>query len=219
MKKILCVFIVTGLFMLTCFAYGEEFTLHNGVQFGMSKENALELEATAGVTFEETTDGTNYFPDGILRIESEPTTVAGRENSIINYFFNSNGEINSMVYFAWDFLEPPIENDKVITTLMEKYGDPVAMNDSLVDVEGEAYDTVDVFINYNNVHPKDNPDITLFYQWICPMDTGYVDIQIMMVDLNVYRYRVISYAYRTEEEMSNMKESINREKQVMNDDL
>jgi len=219
MKRIFILLLVVVFAIVTVSCSAEEFTIHNGVSFGMKKEEVIERESNAGVSFEEATNWSNFFDNDVFRIESESTSVAGRDDSMIAYLFDSAGSMNSTLYIADDFLKESIENDRVVATLIDKYGKPVAEKDGIVNIGGEAYDSLDVYMNYTKQHPKDNPNITLFYQWLYPLDEGYADIQIMMISLSVINYRIISYSYRTESEMQKIRDKIDSETQGMLNDL
>ncbi len=219
MKKTFILLLVIVFTIATVSCSAEDFTIHNGVSFGMTKEEVIRTENDYGIKLEEATGWNNFFDNDVFRLESESTSVAGRDDSTIAYLFDSTGGMNSTLYIADDFLKESIDNDRVIATLMEKYGKPVAEIDSIVNVGGEAYDSLDVYMNYTKQHPKDNPTISLFYQWLYPIKEGYADIQIMMISLSVVNYRVISYSFRTENEMKEMQEKNESEKQSMLNDL
>ena len=199
----------------------EPFNLRDGVQFGMSKAEAIEIEKKNGISFEETTDWNNYFPKDVLRIDSEPTTVAGRDYSTITYMFDDNGNINAMLYIADDFMSESIKNEKVLAALNEKYGEPVGNNGKIVPFEGKAYDALAVALNYKDKHPKDNPRYDLFYQWLVPQaDGSCVDIQFLMMGFpSVVNYRIISYSYRSVEEANALYEKNMKENESINNDL
>lgn len=218
MKKIICI-LLAMVILYSNTALADNFTIHNGVSFGMTVDEVKATESNGGLQFQEVTKWNNFFDNDIFRLESEYTTVAGRDESQVAYLFDTNGRMNAVLYIADDWFKDSFNNDGVIEALEGKYGEPVAKNDEIVDIGGEAYDSVDVYINYMKQHPSDNPKVTLFYQWLYPLDEGYVDIQVEMISLSVINYRIISYSYRTEEEIDAVRDKIQKEKQSIENDL
>ena len=221
-RMVFCLTLVVALIMPISNAFADSFTLHNGVTFGMQENDVMNIEKENGLTFTETTEGNNFFPNNVLRIDSENTTVAGRDNSTITYMFDKNGLVNSMIYWASDFFSEPFRNnDAIISTLTEKYGSPVGGNGEFVQFPSSAYDAFAVCLNYKERHPDDNPNYDMFYQWLVPLDDGgYANIQFLMMGFpNVVNYRIITYSYITPEEVNALNEQNSSERQSINDDL
>lgn len=219
MKKLSCILIAVVLMLTSTSGIGEEFSLHNGSTFGMTKEEVVELESNAGITFEESTSGNNFFPSNLPRLEAT-TYAAGREGTSVYYLFNKNEKVNSLLYISSDFMQEPIENDDVLNTLNEKYGKPATEGDKCIAFNGEAYASLDVYTNYTRRYPTENVKITLFSQWLYPYDEGRIDIQIMMLDVGYgLHYRIISYSYRTPEEINTMAEEAEQMAEDLNSDL
>lgn len=201
----------------------EPFTLRNGIKFGMTANEIKELEKSSGYEFEETDKRNNYFKSGTYRLVCDNIEVAGREGSDVAYLFDNN-KMTSCVYYASDIWREPFNNDSIISTLKQKYGEPIATGEKYIDI-GKAFDALD---NYSVFYSEQNGQggychLNDYYQWIVETEGGYVDIMFLMFDWrgggNTYNYRFISYTFRTQEEWVAVQDEIQHKKDSMNSDL
>ena len=125
MKKILSfVLTVAMLFSVSAFAE-EEITLHNGVKFGMSKQEVTDIESSKGFPISEEDFG--LYGEGI---------IAGRSSSALRFFFDDEAE-RGMVQCNYVFLTTSETNfNNMNDQLISKYGEPTytAENDTFCPV-------------------------------------------------------------------------------------
>ncbi len=116
MKKIVAGILAFMLVLLSSIALAEKdepvFEIHNGVQFGMTKEEVIALEAAAGVVLEKTNPNSGY--DGL----SAETTIAGCKNTILVYSFAYNRLVQAGYCFLTFDMFNTLEN-----ALIKKYGE------------------------------------------------------------------------------------------------
>ena len=191
----------------------EEFTLRNGVKFGMSKEEVYKLESEYGVelrtvilpTFTETADG---------------VTVLGDSGCSLYYDFTADDKMDSMAYFlTGDF-------DNYYTYLKGKYGDPVIDRyGQFLDI-GEAPNAKDYIDDMWIEACGFEASNANYTQWWYPVgEEGYIDILLMRVNLtrstttNRYTTLILSYTYRTNEEKDRIMAELLEEAERTKDDL
>ena len=112
MKKVVG-FILLFAVMMNSSALAEVFTLHNGTQFGMSKEEVIELEKANGFVLEELSPS-----EGFERLMGKGT-IASQPNSSVWYFFDTNGSLIRMNYLFPDGKT----FDSIEDSLNKKYGE------------------------------------------------------------------------------------------------
>lgn len=91
MKKVLCIAVILVCVLLLASAAAEEFTIRNGIRFGMTKEQVFAIESD--LTFEELNQYetiTRYCADG---------TFEGYENGRVFYVFDDNALVQVVFHF------------------------------------------------------------------------------------------------------------------------
>ncbi len=165
---------IAMLFSMSAFAE-EEFTLHNGLKFGMTKDEVYETEKAAGVHLIED-DTWDYIWEG---------TIAGEWNSKLCISINDSG-LDKVVY-EFDSLE---SYDTLNNGLNEKYGKTTYSSETGVYLDEPTTDHIDslpyVFTDtYSNAR---------YSQWLIP----YSDTQSILIEHNVFQRDRISYTEKFE---------------------
>jgi len=185
----------------------EEFTLRNGIKFGMTTEELVQFEKEQGIELVQTASSNLIWP-AIDRLEADFISIAGQEGSSLAYVLD-NSKLSSCFYTYTSRMEllgcKSIGEDVVLASLKEKYGEPVAQGDSFIDI-GKGYDALDMMYHLTKTDDYfGSGRITnSFYQWLCPSTNGTVDIMLITINSSnslAKEYRIISYSLRTEAEM------------------
>lgn len=217
MKKLLGCLLVVALSLLLICASAEEFSLRNGVKFGMTEDKVIQTEE---IGFEDA-DWSKFTSLKAIR-SAEALTLAGADGTIV-YFFDKNEGLVACFYRhnGMSLLGNIIndsDNQAVIDKLTEKYGQPIGEGSDYVSI-GKYIDAVDW---YNEAFrgETDPYDLT-FYQWLAPTDDGYVDIMFLYTR---YRQgspdsRTITYTFRTNEEVEAVLDQIQQKEDSLNNDL
>ncbi len=216
MKKLLGCLLIIVLSLLLVSASAEEFSLRNGVKFGMTENEVIQTE---NIGFEDA-DWSKYTSLKAIRSE-EPLTLAGADGTIV-YFFDKNEGLVACFYrhngmSLFGNIINDSDNQAVIDKLTEKYGQPIGKDSDFVAI-GNYIDAVD----YYNEQYFDAPYDLTFYQWLSPIDNGYVDIMFLYT-----RYReggspdsrTITYTFRTNEEVEAVLDQIQQKEDSLNNDL
>lgn len=121
MKKIISLaLMLVMLFSVSAFA--EEFTLHNGTQFGMSLQDVAATELSKG--FSVSPEGDGLYGEG---------TIAGRSHAAVRYFFDDHDKLVHCDYFIFLDQQNSSSNGDYASTngsLVSKYGTPVATEET-----------------------------------------------------------------------------------------
>lgn len=113
MKKWICLLMVAMLLMCSAAVAEGDFTLRNGVKFGMTKDEIMQLELQAGDA-EQMVTGEIVFKDG------SELTVAGRNEVTIVYDYDETGAMCQMTYYF--LFSPEDDYQAVANALLRKYG-------------------------------------------------------------------------------------------------
>lgn len=113
MKKIISlVLMIAMLFGMSAFAVEEEFTLHNGTKFGMTKAEVIEIETPKGFSFKEE-------PYESYVILYGKGTIANHPDSTIYYYISNDNGVYEMKYaFSTADTYATVEE-----SLIQKYGE------------------------------------------------------------------------------------------------
>lgn len=131
MKKLISMLLAIIISMASVSAFAEEFTLHSGTKFGMTRDEVKAIETSKGYTVENTslkysfydTDGEYYFKEtNALKIKG---SMAGVENSNLYYYFNDNNELFAAVYKFGEFANNNNVGEyfDIQNTLSQKYSE------------------------------------------------------------------------------------------------
>ena len=115
MKKLLIVLLLvmtTCSFYVVCasaeFSTTDDFTLHSGVTFGMSREEVKKVEEENGFTVDEESLACTYYGSNGSYLTKETKgfkiegSMAGISSSILYYYFDENGKLFGMLYYLGD---------------------------------------------------------------------------------------------------------------------
>lgn len=131
MKKIISLFLMIAmLFSVSVFAEEEVFTLHNGLLFGMEKEEAIAIEEENGIILQPTKYdmyGTSSYGGSVEKANAYLWigTIAGQKESGLIIKFDENDKLKYVTYEFSDLSSYDILNE----SLIEKYGSPSFTSD------------------------------------------------------------------------------------------
>lgn len=119
MKKILCLVISLIVLLSSVSAFAEEFTVHSGVTFGMSKDEVIACENEAGFSSQTAKRNAAFCNDmkhhtDVLQLSGK---IAGQDGAMILYHFNSADEMEAAVYWFGG------EASTIKEALIDKYGE------------------------------------------------------------------------------------------------
>lgn len=226
-KSILIMLILTLLVLCGCEKSSfqkqsnEIFKLHSDVQFGMTSEEVIQQEKAMGIHL-ETAEHSLVWPK-LESLESERTTVAGQADSTIYYVFDAD-KLTSCLYYYNDFVsfftgEEVLESSVILEALTKKYGKPLDNSDGVFEV-GTHFDALDQYYHMKKSGYYEGSRVSeMFYQWLYPVKDGYVDIMLLTLNTSNGESRIISYTFRTIEEVTKVLEKNESMKQQMFSDL
>lgn len=171
MKKIISlVLMIAMLFSVSAFA-DEEFTLHSGVKFGMTKEEINEAESSNGFT----TSTSKYWPNRI----SVSGVVAGIESSVIIYSVDDDGSMFKATYFLGNNTASDAQRLSEYTTIQqaleEKYGSSMYNSDNMqmADVPNELFGEETTGFSFAQYEGHiQRPEVEQYNQWLLDADDG-----------------------------------------------
>lgn len=223
MKRIIGLLLIIAMLIATSAFAEEEFTMHAGTRFGMTKDEIKKQEAY--LSFEDVNKSGAFFPSDNY-IMSGNTYVAGKNGTIL-YFFDEYDKMIACVYhFAGNTANPltKLEYNDLISTLTEKYGTPVGDRSGYIEI-GKYIDALDIRARMleSELSQYFYPTEEVFYQWLVPISDGAVDIMLMyeIQDFGKGKvfYGFISYTLRTNAEINTIMMQQNREQDSRNNDL
>lgn len=176
MKKIISLVLMLAMLLSVSAFAEEEFTLHNGLKFGMTKEEVYETEKAAGVQLTED-EIFDYVWKG---------TIAGQINSKLEISINGDFGL-STVYYSFDSLE---SYDTLNNGLIEKYGKTPYSSETGVYLDEPTTDHINslpyVFTDtYSNAR---------YSQWLIP----YSNTQSIFIHHYVFQRDRISFTEKFE---------------------
>jgi len=147
MKKIIISILTVMLLMSFTVVLADDFSIHNGVIFGMTKNNVKEAEMSAGFTYGSDSDdlfGRCKQHKSFLTFSG---TVAGIDGANITYHFNSQDALESAIY-TLGFSTAKYGTNELFSSLSDslasKYGNEdaiakIMIEDSYLDCCVNAY--------------------------------------------------------------------------------
>ena len=119
MKKMLCLVISLVVLLSTVSALAEEFTIHSGVMFGMTREEVITLETDAGF---EVIESEEYITvkGKIASIDKSAIRYYFEENALTTAWYRLGGTHSDVGDSTYD----PDSFDVVEDALVSKYGEP-----------------------------------------------------------------------------------------------
>lgn len=172
MKRLGCLFLVMILVATTASALAEQFTLHSGVMFGMTKDEVRQVEKDAGFDVEEVKMDKMYrrncqeiHLDKAISVSGQ---IAGVSGANIMYHFDEEGQLDSAVYNlgqanSYGAYTPIRES------LIQKYGEP----DSDMSEVWHTYLNMDVY-SVSDYCAGFNMNVDSSYNdsWLIPQEDG-----------------------------------------------
>lgn len=207
MKKVITVLLVLSIIICGIgSAMAEDFSVRNGVKFGMTEEEVLKIEIENGTTHYESKDlGTKFH-----YLDCFQLSIAGFDKSGIWYIFNKKtNKLDDIEYF---FLNTSVFSE-LADMLREKYGEP--LNSSFTN--GKVWESP----SYRMSCAVKYPQKLQYYEWIVPFDDCYTLIDVMYYV--EYEYGIvldphlfITYKYL---EKSEVEKLINQQEEEKDRDL
>lgn len=150
----------------------EDYSLHNGTKFGMTKDEVIQIEADAGFELKPYA-GTDYMLFG-------GGTIAGVPNSQIYYHFDGDGKLFQMRYsLNAGYHKSEEDYNKINQMLVEKYGEtqyssktnknlpikPIALHPNAYIFVGNITSKSIDGLGMETVPDQEKPDVK-FQMWI-----------------------------------------------------
>lgn len=223
MKKFICLLLGIVIFFVSTSAFAEPFTVHNGIPFGATPDEIIEYESQNGFEFSErilVSSDNKLFEEGTFFLECLNVMAAGEEGSDIYYLFDNSKKMSSCLYYADDFLDP-FDSTNVLSTLIEKYGEPVAYDTEYISI-GKSQDALSTYNTFCKSFEMADIEIDEFYQWLIETEDGGVEIMVLSFSRSFFvdsYHRVISYSHITSEEWDEMIGKVKEAAESVNSDL
>lgn len=230
MKKMFCLVISLLVLLGSVSAMAEGFSIHSGVEFGMTMDEVIQKEKDAGFSVEtielDDYDGWNCPDNHSPSAVSVDGQIAGINGANITYHFQNNGKMDAAIYLlgATSGVYAPIRD-----SLIRKYGEP---DTDMSDV-WHSYLDLDVYskADYNsqrNIHVC-KIDYLNDDSWLLPQEDGsYIIITGLefsqkIASLGTYIWTYVGYQLFSEEEinnaLANAKETIDTYNNQLENDL
>lgn len=208
MKKLISfvLVIVLALSMVAAMAEEEEFSVRNGIKFGMTLDEVKAIEAANGNENGEEFGRT---------ISYENVSVAGYPGTSIEYWFD-DGSLFQIVYFIGDDTDDETEEfaakavSELATSLEEKYGEPAYAGGKVVaPTRSEKFDS---YIGQGMFYK-----IPAFSEWLIKKANGYVNIDLFLLCKLETMYSAILVYNEVDDELIESIEQAEEEKQKQRD--
>lgn len=249
MKKITAVIIILVLILNLSIsvALADGFSIHSGVEFGMTLDQVKAQESSTGFTV--SAGDLSYSALGYKNDKSmvaitkaafgtnDPPTVhgsiAGFDDSYIYYFFNDDKLVSAIYHFGEK--NKSDRYDTVSSALESKYGEPMIENGQTLAIPTKGKNAIDLIVHLYRVGDILECPVSALRQWLIPVDNGYV--VVYLIDFiygsarNVISKEVLlSYSYITDSAFESFKQAQNdavkqaledeeRKKEELNNDL
>jgi len=169
MKRIFVLFL--SLLLVCCFAVAEEtYTMRNGIQFGDTKEVLLEKLGDEGSFLQEDVDDEHgaylYTP------RKNELTIAGVSGVLPYYYFNNNGQLNRVRYYACEFYEGDMANINKSLVAFGNYYDWLASIPKGLTDGTEYYKLKEKLTQKYGIPTESEEDSTLYSEWLIPQPDG-----------------------------------------------
>lgn len=199
----------------------EEFSIRNGINFGMKKTEVIKKEQehgnTEGKLFRnisiakktaELQNWTTYLVDNQYIVQSQ---IVGNSGLVI-YSFNSDDEMNSLRYLV----ESGFNSTPLTDSLVAKYGKPL-FTDGTAPFDSHS-------LNYYHLSNNREIGATLlnYAGWLVKFDNTYVcieSVQFACYDYEYYYYENITYTPISEDLFNLYQESLVNQQQSFANDI
>lgn len=224
MKRLGCLFLIMILALISASALAEQFTLRDGIQFGMSIDEIKKIEQEAGYEVEESF-GYHDGSDDDVYLTLEVDNLAGIGGSVDYHFSVANKGLNACTYCFSSNVGDGYEDKDVVNLInaySDKYGDTVATGDGFVDIPGEATDAVDSYAFIGNSLVGRGIELKNYCQWIYSLDDGdAVDIMLLECYMPILDTSevYVSYSYRSPSEMQAVYDMVQEKQAAVDSDV
>lgn len=163
MKKILCLVISLIVLLSSVSSFAEEFIIHSGVMFGMTREEVIALETDAGFKVIESEEYITVRGK-IASIDESAIRYYFDENALTTAWYRLGGNHSSIGNSPYD----PDSFDVVEDALVNKYGEP-NFDTQVLDSIAFEYDIDGLIENLTN-GLYSNYDVAGLSNWLFPVD-------------------------------------------------
>lgn len=193
MKRLISFMMVLMLMFSSVAAYAEgsrieeDFTIRNGIKFGMSVEDVRIMEEALGGNAEGETRTKNSSAMGsVTRWGYHVDSIAGiactGNSTTLNYYFNANELLEGVEYW-FGYYSPSVGRanyNEIYGLMCEKYGTPLHDGDGkLFDVRTSAFDSY-----FSSKQFGSNNTVT-YAEWLVEFNDTWVVIDVVLHDMKV----------------------------------
>ena len=209
MKKTVSVFLILTILMVCIIGntVAEDFSVRNGIQFGMSRDEVKDKEKENGI-------GNAIDIDRSELLRYADVKVAGIDDCYISYYFSLETMIEIEYSLGGDYTKADKEIhqkaifDEMETTLKEKYCDPIHVSDgSVFPLYTDAMNTAmrHAIMNYN--------------EWLVNYDdySVLIDEVFWKTENDKFFYVSIGYKYISNKEIEELTPMMHSEEDKNND--
>lgn len=148
----------------------EEFIVHSGVKFGMTKDDIYALEKDAGFSPEEADKGDRILVKGY---------IAGYDDTSLYYSFTDDKMETALYCFFPDDDHAESTYQNLNSVLTGKYGDPFTSNNGKIEYIDFGVESYDALHGLKTAQKSLTCNIQNSKQWIIPVHGGYTDIKLI----------------------------------------
>lgn len=198
-----------------------DFSIRNGIHFGMSKSDVIESEKEYGtsVDYKEDAPAHDFNPTGYQnRLMYKSITLMGYPNSNLYMYFDSNDKLMSIGYAFGITSDYPPSYETVYTDvkelLIEKYGNAYITNSFLSEelvgsMFGDDLYSYTVFRAFSN-----KPAFYKMDQWVVEYDNCYVIIDLYSWTMGSTAHTYLGYRGISPTEFDSLMDEITTEKEI-----
>lgn len=173
------VIVTLSMIFTCCTAYAENFSVRNGISFGMNKKEVIALEKQNGFEkYEDVDEDDRVLYSGYEVLKLSVSSIGGINVGLlghITYCFDESGELDNLLYeFGMILGDAHDESyNSIRNSLLSKYGDPIVEN------ERTYVFTTPIIDRFNNVHRRYGGQIYHNSQWLYKYDDCCVIIDLI----------------------------------------
>ena len=219
MKKVSCLMLVILLtfssMAIAEFSFPkieEDFSIRNGIRFGMTREEIITLE---NATLQSDKNNSVKYSD---------VTLMGIKKVYLDYYFTSSNKMSGFVYHT--LAVPGIDFDSFSAILCQKYGDPFIRGDLISKystpawlsdatkslIRGE-YDPDTLWVDIAGVSKDGTVKLTDYASWYIEYPDGFLMIEF--VECN-NKWTGLGYSFLSHTQMEQWLNEINKKTDEIN---
>lgn len=221
MKKNLFCWVLIIVLLVSCqIAHADDtFSIRNGIQFGMSMEEVCNAERAYGTSIDGAISGpeeSDYNPTEYMQlVKYTYVTLMDYPQSVLSYYFDSNGELMSIGYvFGIGSKNPPSYSavfSEMKELLINKYGTPYNENEFLSGDLATSMLSDDIYTCSLLQSVGMGANFYDLNQWIVEYSDYYVLIDLYNLKLFSSTHTYLGYRILSPEEFSTALQVIDTE--------